>query len=213
MAEAALAAPNSTAEQALAAGCVFVGDARLCTRRWPKARTGLSSPNDQGLMEADMRALILTTILTLALRAAASAAPAPVDSADYVREAAQFELFERKTAELAQDKGVAATVLGLAIRLAQGPTDGGLAEAAARASLPAPPAELGPALGQDLADLAGLSGSAFDRAYIAGQRRAGEQALRLHEGYAAAGDQPALRDYAGRAASRVRQHLAMLKSL
>lgn len=161
-------------------------------------------------------AVIALAALTSPAGAASPRAPASVAAApDYLREAAVTDLFERRAAELAQEKGRSATVMSLGIRLMQENerAAAGLADAASRAGLPVPTAELDADRARRIAELQGLSGMAFDKAFLAGQQAAYEQALALHAGYASSGSDPVLRSYAADAAARVRQRLAMLQAM
>lgn len=76
-----------------------------------------------------------------------------------------------------------------------------------------PPPMLEPAQQQMIDELNGLSGSAFDAAYLRQQRVAHQQALALHSSFAKDGDTPALRKVAAAAVPIVRQHIDRLKSL
>ncbi len=157
---------------------------------------------------------LVAFVLALSLAPLAALAQ-PMAAADYLREAAMGELFEQRAAELAAEKARSATVMSLGVRLSleQDRARAALALVAQREGLAAPAAELDPARSARLAELQGLTGSAFDRAYIAQQRTTHEQAIALHGAYAQAGDRAALKAYAAEAAARERRHLAMLKAM
>jgi len=64
-----------------------------------------------------------------------------------------------------------------------------------------------------LEDLKAKSGKDFDRAYDPMQVQAHEEAIALFEGYAANGDNPDLKSWAGMTLPYLKEHLAMAKKL
>jgi putative membrane protein len=61
-----------------------------------------------------------------------------------------------------------------------------------------------------IADLGKAKGGDRDALYLKQQKAAHESALALHEGYAAGGEKPALREAASKIAPVVKHHIAML---
>ncbi|MBO9621113.1 MAG: DUF4142 domain-containing protein [Sphingomonas sp.] len=65
----------------------------------------------------------------------------------------------------------------------------------------------------NLAALRNAEGAAFDAAYKTQQTAAHEKALALVQGYAASGDVPELKSFAGEAQKMVQEHLTKIRSL
>lgn len=61
--------------------------------------------------------------------------------------------------------------------------------------------------------LKGLSGAAFDKAYLAQQATAHQEALLLHASYAEEGENDALQKLAAATAPKIQHHADMLKKL
>lgn len=59
----------------------------------------------------------------------------------------------------------------------------------------------------------GMSGSAFDKAFVSGEVRDHEQAIALFQREAQSGRDPALKDFAQKGLPMLRQHLQMAQSL
>lgn len=85
--------------------------------------------------------------------------------------------------------------------------------AAARAGVRSAPPKLMPAQAQMVADLRRASGADRDRAYVTQQRTAHDQALALHQGYAANGTAAPLKAAAAKIAPVVQHHIEMLSSM
>lgn len=83
--------------------------------------------------------------------------------------------------------------------------------AIAKAEGRALPAGIGPANEATMAKLKAMSGSAFDRAYLAGQVSGHQQMLALMQSEAASGSDPKLVSFAKMTAPVVEQHLAIAK--
>ena len=78
--------------------------------------------------------------------------------------------------------------------------------------MPSPP-DLSADHQQMLAQLQGLSGADFDRAYVSQQMQAHQAALRVQQGYATQGDDPNLRAAAAKIVPVVETHIAMLQRM
>lgn len=138
--------------------------------------------------------------------------PAPTQAGLYVAKAGASDLYEIQSSQLAMDRAGGAQVRDFARMMIEHHTmtTREVTAAAQAAGLnPRPPA-LEPMQADMVRDLHGLSGAAFDRAYVAQQRTAHEMALNLHQTYAARGDNPRLRTVASRAVPIIRQHIAAL---
>lgn len=88
-----------------------------------------------------------------------------------------------------------------------------LAAAAQSSGLPVPPPAMTGAHAQMLANLRGAPMGTFDMAFRDAQIQAHQEALALHQNYAAGGDIPALRTVAGGAVPIIQQHLNTAQSL
>lgn len=67
-----------------------------------------------------------------------------------------------------------------------------------------------PAQAEMVAQLKAASGAAGDKAYVTEQKQAHDQALALHQSYAAAGTAPPLRAAAAKIVQVVQTHINML---
>lgn len=76
-----------------------------------------------------------------------------------------------------------------------------------------PPDGLGPDLGAIMDKLAGESGAAFDKAYIAAQTQGHEAAVGLFAGYAKGGDNAVLKAFAAETLPMIEMHLEMCYAL
>ena len=85
--------------------------------------------------------------------------------------------------------------------------------AAMRAKLHPAPAKLSPEQSDMIAQLRAASGPARDQAYVAQQKQAHDQALALHQGYAADGTSPSLKMVAAKVVPVVQSHITMLGSM
>lgn len=141
-----------------------------------------------------------------------SAAAMPRDAMGYVAKAGASDLYEIQSSQLAQQKGASAEVKRFAGMMIQHHTmtTEQVTAAARTAGLTPPPPALEPRQQAMITELQGLSGAAFDAAYVRQQRMAHDEALALHSGYAQNGDTPALRDTAKKAVPIIRQHIAQL---
>lgn len=85
--------------------------------------------------------------------------------------------------------------------------------AAAKAGMKPKPPMMTPAQKDMVAQLRTASGTARDRAYLTQQQTAHQQALELHQGYAAAGTAAPLKTTAAQIAPVVQHHIDMLKGM
>jgi putative membrane protein len=171
-----------------------------------------------------MRKLAILLGGALAL-AACSSNPRPVAPADlsnplmapgYLATAASSDMFEIQSAQLAQQMSQNPAVQSFAGMLITDHTQSTqmLMAAAQAAHVSAPPPALLPQHQALLDQLRGAgSGYAFDQAFQQIQIQAHQQALGLHQNYAASGDVQALRATAGQIVPVIQKHLAMAQSL
>src|SRR5947209_10503076 len=167
-------------------------------------------------------AILLGGALSLA---ACSTTPRPATPADlsnplmapgYLSMAASSDQFEIQSAQLAQTASQNPAVGSIAQMLVADHTQSTqmLMAAAAAAHVPAPPPTLLPQHQALLDQLrAAGSGPSFDMAFQQIQIQAHQQALALHQNYAASGDVPALRATARQIVPVVQRHLNALQSL
>ena len=131
--------------------------------------------------------------------------------------AAKSDAFEIAAAKLAQTNGASAAVKAFATRMIAAHTE-------STAKIKAAAAAASPAITPD-ATLAGtdyptgwpisgkLTGADFDKAYVAGQIDAHNQALSLLQLYATGGTDPSLKAAAGGIIPVVKEHLVMVRAL
>jgi len=150
---------------------------------------------------------------------ASAITPAPASqtaAADFAGKAAAGDAFELQAAQLAQQRATRPTVKTFAAMMLRdhGKSQADLKQALSQSgqTLPAGGA-LTSGQQQGLADLAKASAQDFDKAYMAGQVQAHQDALTLMQDYAQNGDNPALRAFAGQAAPVVQSHYQMARSL
>jgi putative membrane protein len=133
----------------------------------------------------------------------------------YTRMAASSDQFEIQSGQLALQMSQNPAVRQFAQMLIEHhqQTTAQLASAAQSAGLPVPPPAMTGAHAQLLANLRGAPMGSFDMAFRDAQIQAHQEALGLHQNYAANGDIPALRTVAGAAVPVIQQHLNMAQSL
>jgi len=142
--------------------------------------------------------------------AAAAVPPAP----QFVLMAAQTDAYERQAGQMAASQGQDPRVRSFGDMMVRdhGMTSAELQQAAASAGIAPAPPTLRPDHAQMIQQLQ-AAGPNFDQVYAAQQVRVHREALDLMRGYAAAGDQPALRAVAARAAPIVHEHLRMARDM
>lgn len=118
-----------------------------------------------------------------------------------------FEILEARTV-LAQSASPAVRAFAETMITDHGTLDRALGEAVTKAGLRPPVMGVGADQAPLLGSLQGLTGAAFDRAYLEQQRLAHQSALIEAQAYAATGDDPAIRAFAATAASTISAHHA-----
>ncbi|MBU3077839.1 DUF4142 domain-containing protein [Sphingomonas quercus] len=144
-----------------------------------------------------------------------AAAAASGDPALYVAKAGASDLYEIQSSQLALQKAAANEVRQFGQMMIQHHqmTTKQVIEAAHTAGMTPQPPTLEPPQQAMIQELQGLSGQAFDTAYLRQQRVAHDQALALHSDYATNGDNAALRRVAGQAVPIVQRHIDALRAL
>lgn len=145
-----------------------------------------------------------------------SVAVTPVTAAEFANEAAASDLFEIRSSQLAARQASSAEVKSYAAMLIAEHTKStnALRAAAAQGTPAVTPAPVLTAEQEaNLTALAAANGAAFDTLYAQVQVPAHENALATLRGYAARGDQAALRAFATRTAPVVEKHLADARAL
>ena len=140
----------------------------------------------------------------------------PLMAPGYVAQAASGDQFEIQSGQLAQQASQNASVQQFAQMLIADHTQTSqqLMAAATAAHVPPPPPGLLPPQQAMLDQLRSAgTGYAFDQAFQQAQIQAHQQALALHQNYAASGDLPPLRAVATAAVPIIQRHLAMAQSL
>lgn len=192
--------PLSTAALALAlAGC----NSRTNDNATPSATEEAAAdamPADAGATDAAM----------------AGDATAPMTAQAFVDAAAASDMFELESSKLADKTSKDTNVRAFAAMMIKDHTKSS-ADLKAAAAKATPAVTVAPKLtAEQQADLDALkaaSGDAFDKLYGQKQAAGHEKALAMLQSYAASGDAPALKDFAGKTAPVVSGHLDRAKKL
>jgi putative membrane protein len=148
----------------------------------------------------------------LALALPSMAQSAAMGDSMFVTKAAQGGMAEVKMGQLAIQKSKNATVLAFAHRMVTDHTKNNAQLAAiAKGEGRMLPSSVGPTNEAMMTKLQGMSGAAFDHAYLAGQVAGHQQMLVLMQNEAAGGSDPKLMTFAKMTAPVVQQHLGMAK--
>jgi putative membrane protein len=157
-----------------------------------------------------------TIFIAAVLAAVPLAAQAPaMDSKVYVEKAAASDKFEIDTSRLALEKAQRADVKDFARMMIDHHTRStAKLMSTVRSERMMPPAvKLDAEQIRMLGELRTTSGASFDTAYLAGQRKGHQAALALHDGYAKAGQNPALKAFATETRGVVQSHIEALTEL
>ncbi len=152
--------------------------------------------------------------LALASPAFAQNTSAPVSTPEFLTMAAQSDQFEIQEGQLAEKKGSASVKqFGEHMVRDHNKTTAGLMQAVQKAGMSPPPPTLRPDQMNMITQLQGLSGAEFDRAYMAQQVEAHQQALNLMVNYIKTGDSAPIKAAAQEAAPIVEMHLRMAEKM
>lgn len=145
--------------------------------------------------------------------AAATMATAPSPQ-QFATTAGVSNLFEIASSKLALTKAQSADVKTFAQRMVDDHTKAGDEMAtAAKSDSVAPPADLDQANQTKLNQLNGMSGDAFDKAYVSAQTQAHADAVALFQTYASNGNPGALKDFAAKTLPTLQEHYAMVQKI
>jgi putative membrane protein len=137
-------------------------------------------------------------------------------TADFVSQAAISDMFEIQSSQLAVERAPDEPTKAFARQMvtAHEKTTSELKAFVAAGTVQAtPPSAMDDAHTTLLADLQKLSGEDFAEEYRADQVEAHEDAVSLFERYANGGDNPALKEWAGKTLPELRHHLEMAEAL
>ena len=140
----------------------------------------------------------------------------PVSTEEFLAKAAMSDMYEVEAGNLAAAMGVSAGVKAFARSMVEAHTATTRALKAALAKddmKMTPPTALDPQHQALIDALKAMKGDAFDTLYKSQQADAHADALSLMQSYAASGDKPALKAFAGDTVPKVQDHLDMLNKL
>lgn len=145
-----------------------------------------------------------------------AAATAPVAAGDFANMAAASDHYEIEAGKLAASKASSADVKAFGQMLVDAHTKStaDLKAAASQSTPPVAPNDALDAEKQGMLDmLQSASGADFDSQFLSQQIMAHEKALGLLQGYAAGGDNEALKAFAAKTAPAVQEHLDKARTL
>jgi len=189
-----------------------------CSSNHNAATTNNTMMANDSLMANDMMAndTFGSNMMTndMAMNSAVTA-PMPTDAAGFVKAAGASDLFEIRSAKLALQKTKDNDIRDFANMMVTDhtKTTEAVKAAAKKAGLTPAPPELTAEQQSMLDQLQPLSGDDFDKAYLAQQMPAHQQALTMIQNYAQNGDTPALVDAAKTAVPIVQKHIDHLQEL
>lgn len=149
------------------------------------------------------------------LNGAPTAAAEQVMTATYVVQAAQSDMYEIRSSQMALSKASSQQVKDFAKMMVSDHTmtSQKLKDALSSANQPPPPMALDDRRKGMLDQLSHASGADFDRMYIQQQLMAHQEALTLHQSYAANGDERSLKVVANATVPIIQHHLSMLQAM
>ena len=158
-----------------------------------------------------MKSLVLLGAALIAAPAIAQVM-APVE---YVKTAGASDLYERTSSQIVLQSTTDPMVKSFAQMMlsAHAKSTASVKAAAARAKVKAPPPALNPLQTEMVAQLRAEQGPARDKAYIAQQKAAHNQALDVQKAYAMEGTSAPLKAAAAGIVPVVQQHIEMLKTM
>ena len=146
----------------------------------------------------------------------ASDPSAPITTPQFIKAASQSDEFEIQEGQMAQTMGASPKVRAFGAKMVRDHTmtTDNLHKAIMKAGMEVPPP---PPLRPDQADmvarLQGLSGPAFDSAYLQQQVQSHQEALTLQSNYRDNGDVPAIKAAAAKTVPIVQNHLQMASQM
>jgi putative membrane protein len=150
-----------------------------------------------------------------AMRAAGSAAASHMAS-DYVKQAAMTDMFEIQAGRIASQKSKDTEVKNFADRMVKDHTQTtDMLKKTLREDNEniVPPSDLDSTHKQMLTQLEDAPAADFNKTYMDMQVKGHEQAVKLHQDYAANGDDAKLKDFAKDVVPKIKEHLAMAQRI
>ena len=166
-------------------------------------------------MHSQTLAWSLAAALCLApLGVFAQSAPAVTEPQDFAEKAASSNMFEIQSSQLALDHASNDDVRGFAQQMVKDHTEAGekMKAAAAKDGVTTPTAMMQKDASQ-LDELKATPAADFDKAYVAAQTAAHDQAVALFKGFSTDGKESALRDFAAETLPVLEQHQKMVHEL
>lgn len=162
-----------------------------------------------------LSAAAMAVTIGVATEPAMARMPGPMSTAGFTKASAQSDEFEIREGRMAERVGgPTARRFGARMVRDHTKTTATLMRAVRKSGMqPPPPPPLRSDQKRMIAQLRGLSGARFDRAYAAQQVRSHREALALEEGYARSGRVPAIRRAAQSAVPIVKMHLRMAEQM
>lgn len=137
---------------------------------------------------------------------------APMTAQQFANTAAASDAYEIASSKLASDKAQAAELKSFAQQMVKDHT-ASTAKLKSAAGSMTPDATMNPEQQANIQALEAASGAAFDTAYHTQQLAAHQKALAAMQGYAASGDNDALKAFASETAPVIQGHLTMLQGM
>lgn len=133
----------------------------------------------------------------------------PTTAAEFGAMAGASDLFEIESSKMAQSQAANAEVKSFASMLVKDHTKSTaeLKTIASRENITLSPPTLAPDMQAKIDALKGVKGEQFDTLYLSQQVPAHETALKLMQGYAAGGDNAAVKNFASKTSTVVSKHL------
>jgi len=162
-----------------------------------------------------MKNYLMMAAAGVTLAACASMAPMPRTAMPYVAAAGSSDQFEIQSSQEALNKSQNAEVRRYAQMLIDHHTQTSrtLMNAASEAGMSPPPPMLMPRHAAMLRTIQAAPANRFDAVYMGAQVPAHQEALALHQNYAANGDTPSLQTAASAAVPLVQQHLTEAQTM
>ena len=134
---------------------------------------------------------------------------APTNASEFAAMAGAADLFEIESSRLAATQAKSAEVKSFAAMLAadHSKSTAELKSIASKENITLSPPTLAPDMQSKIDALKAVNGAAFDTLYLTQQVPAHETALKLHQGYAATGDNASLKEFASKTSTVVSKHL------
>ena len=166
-------------------------------------------------MSAGLPTRLLPPLAALALAAAAPVLAASMAPAKYIAAAGAGDLYETQSSQLVLQSTADPKVRAFATMMVKdhGKSTAEVKAAAAKSHVKAAPPKLMPAQTEMIAQLKAESGPARDQAYIAQQKTAHNQALAIHQAYAADGPAAPLRAAAAGIGPVGKHHIELLTAM